>query len=103
MRPRSKATRSEKVVFNMFLVLQSPLTRDCILNLCDVGKVCSVGDAQAPHSMGMSPLLGKEMGSAQDINICTGCKTHYQSTAPPVLYKNMMVIPHQPSRATLHP
>lgn len=62
MRPRSKATLSEKVVFfNTFPVLPSLLTRDCILNLSDVGKVCCVGNAQAPHSVGMSPLLGKEM------------------------------------------
>lgn len=37
------------------------LTGNSILNLCDVGKVSSVGDAQAPHPMCMAPFLwGRE-------------------------------------------
>ena len=34
------------------------LTRDSVLDLGDVGKVSSVGDSQAAHAMGVTPLLG---------------------------------------------
>lgn len=33
------------------------LTRDSVLDLGDVGKVSRVGDSQAAHAMGVTPLL----------------------------------------------
>ena len=42
-----------------FLIVPSLLTGHRILNLCDVGKMRSVGNAQASHSVSVSPLLGR--------------------------------------------
>lgn len=42
----------------MFLCHVSLLTGDGVLDLRDVGKVRSVGNAQAAHPVSVSPLLG---------------------------------------------
>lgn len=36
------------------------LTRDGVLNLCDVGKVSGVGDSKAAHTVSMPPFLERQ-------------------------------------------
>lgn len=43
--------------------LASLLTGDSILNLCHIREVGSVGDAQAPHAMSMTPFLERSRGT----------------------------------------
>lgn len=41
----------------------SLLTGDSILNLCHIREVGSVGDAQTPHAMSMTPFLERSRGT----------------------------------------
>lgn len=88
-------------LWHAFPVLPSGLTWDCILNLCDVGKMRRVGNAQASHPVSVSPLLGRRgkrsvserechfIRNAKDykryVNIWTGRNKCYQHTNLPVL------------------
>lgn len=46
-----------RVLGQLWEQLASLLTGDSIFNLCHIREVGSVGDAQAPHAMSMTPFL----------------------------------------------